>query len=60
MVAHADLVVLQPLSPDEAQLIGLAEGREWLSRIPAGTLGFVPTPVPDRPPFAGPCSPDRA
>jgi type VII secretion protein EccE len=48
LLVRADLVVLQPLSPDEAALagaaLGLADGRDWLTRIPAGMVGAVARP----------------
>jgi type VII secretion protein EccE len=44
-LARADLVVLQPLRPDEAALagaaLGLGEGQEWLTRIRADMIGVV-------------------
>ncbi|OLB80561.1 MAG: type VII secretion protein EccE [Actinobacteria bacterium 13_2_20CM_2_71_6] len=45
-LARADLVVLQPLRPDEAALAGptlglLGEGQEWLTRIRADMIGLV-------------------
>jgi type VII secretion protein EccE len=44
-LARADLVILQPLSPDEAALagaaLGLGDGQEWLARIGADMVGVV-------------------
>ncbi|OLE28648.1 MAG: hypothetical protein AUG44_06910 [Actinobacteria bacterium 13_1_20CM_3_71_11] len=44
-LARADLVILQPLRPDEAVLagatLGLGEGQEWLARIRADMVGLV-------------------
>jgi type VII secretion protein EccE len=44
-LAHADLVILQPLRPDEAVLagatLGLGDGQEWLTRIRADMVGLV-------------------
>jgi type VII secretion protein EccE len=44
-VARADLVVLQPLHPDEAALagavLGLGAGQEWLARIRGDMVGVV-------------------
>lgn len=48
LLLRADLVILQPLSAEEADLVGpalgLTEGREWLRRIPAGMVGAVSRP----------------
>ena len=48
LLVRADLVILQPLSTDEAEVagpaLGLNDGREWLSRIPAGMVGAVSRP----------------
>jgi hypothetical protein len=44
-LARADLVILQPLRPDEAVLagatLGLGDGQEWLTRIRADMIGVV-------------------
>jgi type VII secretion protein EccE len=44
-LARADLVILQPLRPDEAALagatLGLGDGQEWLTRIRADMVGLV-------------------
>jgi type VII secretion protein EccE len=44
-LARADLVILQPLRPDEAVLagatLGLGDGQEWLTRIRADMVGLV-------------------
>ncbi len=44
-LARADLVVLQPLHPDEAALagaaLGLGAGHEWLAKIRADMVGVV-------------------
>jgi ESX secretion system protein EccE len=70
-LARADLVILQPLRPEEAALagttLGLGEGRDWLTRIRADMIGMVnrrtvrfallsPTPLEQR--LIG--APDRA
>jgi hypothetical protein len=48
LLVHADLVVLQPLTAPEADLVGpalgMAEGREWLSRITGDMIGAVAHP----------------
>ena len=48
LLVRADLVILQPLSGDEAEVVGsalgLGDGREWLRRIPAGMIGAVSRP----------------
>ena len=48
LLVHADLVVLQPLTAAEADLVGpalgMAEGREWLSRITGDMIGAVAHP----------------
>ena len=48
LLVRADLVVLQPLTPAEAELVGpalgMAEGREWLSRITGDMIGAVAHP----------------
>ncbi|GIH12429.1 hypothetical protein Raf01_06010 [Rugosimonospora africana] len=44
-LSRADLVILQPLRPDEAALVGDALGldasRDWLGRLPADMVGAV-------------------
>ncbi len=44
-LARADLVILQPLRPDEAALagatLGLGDGQQWLTRIRADMVGIV-------------------
>ena len=44
-LARADLVILQPLRPEEAALagatLGLGDGQEWLTRIRADMVGMV-------------------
>jgi len=44
-LSRADLVVLQPLRPDEAALaagtLGLGEAQAWLTRIRADMVGVV-------------------
>ena len=44
-VSRADLVVLQPLRPDEAALagtaLGLGDSAEWLTRIRGDMVGVV-------------------
>jgi hypothetical protein len=45
VASRADLLVLQPLRPDEAELvgaaIGLGETAQWLTRIRADMVGLV-------------------
>ncbi len=44
-LARADLVIMQPLRPDEAALagatLGLGDGQDWLTRIRADMVGVV-------------------
>jgi hypothetical protein len=44
-LSRADLVILQPLRPDEATLVGaalgLAASRDWLTRLRADMVGAV-------------------
>ena len=68
--ARADLLVLQPLRPDEATLVGaalgLGEAAQWLTRIRADMVGVVnrravrwaaAVPDPDRGPADRPAGP---
>ncbi len=45
LLGRADVVILQPLSPAEAELagvaLGLGDGQEWLARIRADMVGVV-------------------
>jgi hypothetical protein len=48
LLVRADVVVLQPLTAAEADLVGpalgMAEGREWLTRITGDMIGAVANP----------------